>query len=1067
VEALEARRLLAGTWSALAHLSPDPNGSDTMLLLSDGTVMVQGGYDSASTAWYRLTPDSSGSYVNGTWTQLASMNRGRLFYASQVLPGGQVLVLGGEYSGPNTSQDLTNTGEIYDPVANTWTNIPNFPQNNFGDDPTEMLPDGRVLAGYIFGPQTYVYDPVANSWSTEATKLYSDRSDEESWVLLPDHSILSYDIFGNAQEAQRYVPSLNEWVDAGAVPVQLQTSGSEELGPGVLLPDGRVFFLGATGHTALYTPPTNPTDTGSWAVGPDIPNGLGAFDAPAAMLTNGQVLFAAGTQDFNGPTSLFTYDPVANTITQMHPADPNVPDLSGPPFLDRMLALPNGQVLLTTATQQLYVYTPDGGPSAAWKPAVGNITANGDGSFTLTGTQLNGLSEGASYGDDAEMSSNYPIVRFQDQNGAISYARTTNWTTGVATGSTPETVDFTPPSSLPAGAYLVSVAANGIASPAVLDVQMNSSIDDVVLRTDPNNAADYQVLNHGSVLAEFALSSFSAVIVSGDNSNETVTIEDTFAGQPVTVNEGSGTDTVTLSPSAESLKNIQGNVTVNAGPGSDVLNVDDQNDTTAGDAYTITGSTVQRTGAAAITFNGAQSLVVNGSSSVGITYNIDGTANGAPLTVNAGSGNDGFNITPDNHLLDNVQAAVTLTDGGGSNVLTIDDQNDTAAGGTYTINAGSVQRTGSALVSYGGVQSIVVNGSSSAAMTYTINGTAAGVPLTVNAGSGDDTVTVGGAGNTLDVLQGALTVNGQDGTDVLNLNDQGGTTGQTYTLGSGSLQRPGAATITYSGVEKVILNAGSGSDTLVGPNTASTWTIMGTNAGRVGLLTFTGIENLTGGGGADTFKFHRGQKITGTINGGGGTNTLDYSLYTTSVVVNLVSGTATATGGISAIANVTGGSGNDLLTGDSAANVLMGNAGNDTLLGGGGSDILVGGAGNDSLTVGNGRSILIGGAGSDILKGGTAADILIGGTTSYDTNTKALEAILKEWRRTGVSYSDRIGHIRGTLSGGLNGAYDFNATTVQDDGAPDTLTGGEGMDWFWATAGSDRITDLAAGEQVN
>jgi hypothetical protein len=62
---------------------------------------------------------------------------------------------------------------------------------------------------------------------------------------------------------------------------------------------------------------------------------------------------------------------------------------------------------------------------------------NGNNVFTLTGTQLNGLSEGASFGDYEEMASNYPIIRLTDANGNVSFARTFNWSSiGVATGST-------------------------------------------------------------------------------------------------------------------------------------------------------------------------------------------------------------------------------------------------------------------------------------------------------------------------------------------------------------------------------------------------------------------------------------------------------------------------------------------------------------------------------------------------------------------------------------------------------------------------------------------------------
>lgn len=47
------------------------------------------------------------------------------------------------------------------------------------------------------------------------------------------------------------------------------------------------------------------------------------------------------------------------------------------------------------------------------------------------------------------------------------------------------------------------------------------------------------------------------------------------------------------------------------------------------------------------------------------------------------------------------------------------------------------------------------------------------------------------------------------------------------------------------------------------------------------------------------------------------------------------------------IENVVGGSGNDLLNGDSAINKLNGGAGNDALKGGAGADNLVGGKGSD------------------------------------------------------------------------------------------------------------------------
>src|SRR5205085_8576732 len=81
MELLEARRLLSGTWTLLTRAAPGSLG--TMMLLPDGTVMAQ--INGTSADWARLTPDSTGSYSNGIWTRLASMQYTRLYDASQVL----------------------------------------------------------------------------------------------------------------------------------------------------------------------------------------------------------------------------------------------------------------------------------------------------------------------------------------------------------------------------------------------------------------------------------------------------------------------------------------------------------------------------------------------------------------------------------------------------------------------------------------------------------------------------------------------------------------------------------------------------------------------------------------------------------------------------------------------------------------------------------------------------------------------------------------------------------------------------------------------------------------------
>jgi hypothetical protein len=455
IESLECRRMLAG-WTPLTNLAPA--GVGTMLLMTDGTVMAQAGGISAQ--WMRLTPNASGSYVNGTWSSMASMSISRLYFASNILPDGRLFLLGGEYSNGSSTASWTNTGQIYNPATNTWSNIPNFPESQYGDVPSMLLPDGRVMCGSLTTAATYIYNPATNTWTSGAAKINGDRSDEESWVKLADDSVLSYDVFGSPLSAQRYVPGSNSWIAAGTSPVQLHTSGGAELGPAFRIPDGRAVFIGATAHNAIYNPATN-----SWSALNDTPGGIGANDAPGVLLPNGHIVYAAGdtSTSFNPPTSLMDLDPVANTITAVSlTGGPSLSTIR--PFNTRMLMLPTGQMLFSSSANRLYVYTPDGAAQAAWRPTISGITRTPAGVYTLTGSQLNGVSAGASYGDDAEMDENYPIVRFTSSSGVVRYAKSFNWNhNGVGSGGA-TSVQFSFPSPLPVGDYTVNAVGAGIAS---------------------------------------------------------------------------------------------------------------------------------------------------------------------------------------------------------------------------------------------------------------------------------------------------------------------------------------------------------------------------------------------------------------------------------------------------------------------------------------------------------------------------------------------------------------------------------------------------------------------------
>ena len=85
------------------------------------------------------------------------------------------------------------------------------------------------------------------------------------------------------------------------------------------------------------------------------------------------------------------------------------------------------------------------------------------------GTQLNGLSQSAMYGDDAQMATNYPLIRITNtQTGHVFYCKTRNFSTmGVATGASPVSTYFEVPATIETGASELAVVANGIPSSPV------------------------------------------------------------------------------------------------------------------------------------------------------------------------------------------------------------------------------------------------------------------------------------------------------------------------------------------------------------------------------------------------------------------------------------------------------------------------------------------------------------------------------------------------------------------------------------------------------------------------
>ena len=467
-------------------------------------------------------------------------------------------------------------------------------------------------------------------------------------------------------------------------------------------------------------------------------------------------------------------------------------------------------------------------------------------------------------------------------------------------------------------------------------------------------------------------------------SNDTATISGAFSG---TVDLGVGNNTATI--------NNGGSVTsLVGGSGTDTLNLDGANNSitvtgtaagttagTSGGTTTFSGFetvnglagtdafTVNSASTSTITLDGGSGtdlLSVAGSDTAANSLTISGAGSGTlgnvtfagMESITLGSGNDTASVSSGGSLSGNLDLgagtnSLSLASGAGSlGSLSAGSGND-----TVTISGGTV----SGAVSVGdGSNSLTISGTSSTIGSYT-------------GGTGDDSVTLSGGDVTGNVDLGT-------GSNTLLISSTSSTIGGAVSFGSGtsdSLSYAGygsavsvtlsgiasnAGTTTSSGATAITgivsgfesLTGSSNSDSLVGSSADNTLILTGANQGTVDGLSFSSFESVDLGGGNDSAQFTSGDSLSGTLAGGSGNDTLDYSAYGSGVTVNLATNTATGTGGISGFETVLGSATTDTLTASTSGDVnLQGNAGDDTVnvtvAGLTSTDTVDGGAGSDTL----------------------------------------------------------------------------------------------------------------------
>ncbi|MBD2600142.1 Calx-beta domain-containing protein [Microcystis viridis] len=425
-------------------------------------------------------------------------------------------------------------------------------------------------------------------------------------------------------------------------------------------------------------------------------------------------------------------------------------------------------------------------------------------------------------------------------------------------------------------------------------------------------------------------------------------------------------------------------------------------------------------------------------------------------SIYGGNGNDSLNGGDGNDYFTNDAGNDTINGGSGDDRYEVDyssassgltmTYNTTTGSGTITV--GTETDTFTSIESFNGFKGTeyndVIFGGTESESYYYYGG--------LNGGSGNDTI----SGNA-----GSDDIYGEDGNDVLN----GGADNDALYGGSGNDLLNGDAGDDYFTNEdgNDTINGGSGIDRYEADYsyassgltmTYNTATGSGTITVGTETDTFTSIENFNGFKGTeynDVIFGGTASEYWGALSGGGGNDT------------------------------ISGNAGDDRIYGEDGNDVLNGGVGNDQLYGGNGNDLLNGDLGNDVLNVDAGNDTINGGAGSDIYE----ADYSYassGLTMTYDTATASgtitvgtetdtftsIESFGQTSPFKGTEYNDVIfGGIEGDrLSGGRgNDTISGNAGNdeIYGDDGNDVLNGGAGYDDLRGGNGNDTLQGTNSG----
>jgi hypothetical protein len=572
-----------------------------------------------------------------------------------------------------------------------------------------------------------------------------------------------------------------------------------------------------------------------------------------------------------------------------------------------------------------------------------------------------------------------------------------------------------------------------------------------------------------------ALAGFTANLLGGDG-NDTFLVNGVLTGS---ISGQNNDDSITITT---------GSVTgaVDGGTGSDTLSVpgDVTLTTSTANGYSGTNGNIGGGFSGIDTLNGSGTLT---GENVASTWTLGATATYQDNTANVLTFS-GYSTLQGGTAVD----AFTVTAAGYSATLNGGDGNDTfVVNGTLT---GSIngQNNDDSITVNASVTGVVDGGAGSD--TLNLGGDVTLTTSTANGYSGTN-ANIGGGFSGIDTLIGSGTLTGenvastwtlgatatyQDNTaNVLTFSGystlQGGTAVDAFTVTAAGytatlLGGDGNDTFALNGILTGSIDGQAGSDTITGDNTGRTFNVNSTNGGAISVIltgTFANVENLTGGSGDDSFVLADGIGLTGSIDGGAGSDTLSYAAYTTTVLVTLSgsdangfsSASATNLAGFAGINTLIGGDPNDALTGENTTNTwTLGatqtyNDGTNTLTFSG-FETLNGGSGVDTFLV---QSL----SAPITLNGNGGADVFTVSSATSTVDTISAALVISGGGQAGdvVTVSD-TGNATGkqvTIDGGsvsstTSGSFFAAGGSLAYGGVANlTVLGGSGNDTFDVT----------------